>query len=126
MRLGANVLVGGGSSADFRFCPGLRKRCSIAGLLCSEGCNRSLLAPAALPDDVCARLCARLSPGCMATSAITANAASDVSAIAAIAGTPARRLERDNPAIKAGIGAAVRVTSEAAKAHHHCGAEMAP
>jgi len=46
-------------------------------------------------------------------------------AIGAIAGAPARRLERDKPAIKAGVGAAVRVTSEAAKAHHHCGAEMA-
>jgi hypothetical protein len=68
---------------------------------------------AALPDEVCARL----SAGGKAMSVMAAAAAS--------AGAPTRRLKRENPAIKAGTSIAVRVTSEAAKAHHHCGAEMA-
>ena len=113
MRLGAKVLVGGGSSADGRFCPGLRKRWGVAALPCREGCSRSLVPVAALPDEVCARL----SAGGKATSVMAAAAAS--------AGAPTRRLKRENPAIKAGTSIAVRVTSEAAKAHHHCGAEMA-
>ena len=73
---------------------------------CSDGCNRSLAAPAGFVDGVCAIVVA---------GSRTKNAAA---AIPAIADAPKRRLKWEDSAPKARTSATVRVTSEAAKANH--------
>ena len=113
IRFGANVLVGGGSSAEGRFCPGLRKRGNVAGLPCSDGCNRSVLAAARLVDGVC---------DAAGSETRTTKAAA---AMPPIADAPKRRFGREDSAPKAHTSATVRVTSEAAKPNHRSGAEMA-
>jgi hypothetical protein len=97
-------LVGGGSSAEGRFCPGLRNR--IAGLPCNDGCSTSLVAAAGFVDGVCAMVGA---------GSRTKNA---TAATPAITDAPKRRLKREDSAPKARTSATVRVTSEAAKANH--------
>jgi hypothetical protein len=56
MRVGAANLFGGGCSiAEGAVWPGRRKRGGVAGLPCSDGCNRSLAEFAAIAVGVCAQ-----------------------------------------------------------------------
>ena len=117
MRVGANVLVGGGASAgDKGGCPGRRNRGGFAGLPCNDGCNKSLPGLPGLAG-FGGWVCAMAAPGNKPMSKAAANPA--------MTGAQQRRLKRALFAPKAHTSATVRVTSEAAKANHRWGAKKA-
>ena len=114
---GTALVGGGGSIAEGAVWPGRRKRGGVAGLPCSDGCNRSLVEFAATAVGVCAvavGVCAIADGGDKPIAARVMKPAT--------ADARQRRLPGDRLAPKARTSANVRVTSEAAKANHRHGA----
>ena len=95
--------------------PGRRKRGGVAGLPCSDGCNRSPPGPALLePARVVGEVCAAAGKADEATSA--------AAAMTARCGARQQRLKGELSHQRRAASATIRVTSEAAKANHRRGA----